>query len=303
LLVKKADSTWFFCVDYRALNAITLKDAYPIPVVDELHGTRYFIKLDLRSGYHQVSMNPADVAKMAFRTHDGLYEFLVMPFGLYNAPATFQALMNDVLRPFLHRFVLIFFDDILIYSDSLTAHLQHVYDVLQLLHQHQLFVNRSKCAFGVTSISYVGHIISVDGVAMDPAKVQAMADWPQPCSARAVRAFLGLAGYYRKFVKNFGSIAAPLTALLLKDGFQWSDAANATFSALKTAITSAPVLAMPDFGQTFMVECDASSHGFGAVLLQDGHPVAFFSRPVAPCHQSLAAYERELIGLVMAIHH
>ena len=247
-------------------------------------------------------MNPADVEKMAFRTHDGLYEFLVMPFGLCNTPATFQALMNDVLRPFLCRFVLVFFDDILIYSASLAKHLHHVRAVLTVLHQHRLFVKRSKCAFGVDCIAYLGHIISAQGVAMDPDKVQAVADWPQPRSARAVRGFLGLAGYYRKFVKDFGAIAATLTALL-KEGFTWNEAAAAAFVALKTAITTAPVLALPDFEQPFIVECDASTHGFGAVLLQDQHPIAFFNRPAAPQHQSLAAYERELIGLVLAIRH
>ena len=167
MLVKKADGTWCFYVDYRALNAIIVKDAYPIPVIDELldelNGARFFTKLDLCSGYHQVRMNPADVEKMAFRTHDGLYEFLIMPFGLCNAPATFQALMNDVLHPFLCRFVLVFFDDILIYSASLAEHLHHVHALLTVLHQHRLFVKRSKCAFGVDSIAYLGHIISAQG--------------------------------------------------------------------------------------------------------------------------------------------
>jgi hypothetical protein len=274
LLVRKADKTWRFYIDYRSLNAKTSKDKFPIPMVDELldelHGAHFFTKLDLRSGYHQVRMWPDDIAKTTFCSHHGHYEFLVMPFGLSNAPTTFHALMNDVLCPYLRRSVLVFFDDILIYSSSWAAHLQHIALVLTALRAHRLHLKRSKCSFGAPSVAYLGHIISVEGVAMDGAKITAVREWPTPHSARDLRGFLSLAGYYMKFIKDFGVIAAPLTRLLRRDAFVWDDEATTTFQALKEALTTGPVLQMPDFNKLFMVDCDVSVTGFDAVLHQGG---------------------------------
>jgi hypothetical protein len=306
LLIRKPDDSWRFGIDYRALNTRTSKDKFPIPVVDELldelHGTRYFTMLDLRSGYHQVRMFTGDIDKTAFRTHHCHYKFLVMPFGL-NAPTTFQALMNDMLRPYLRRFILVFFDDILIYSSPWAEHLQHIIIVLNELRAHQLHLKRLKCSFGAPSVAYLGHVISEVGVAMDADKDAAVSAWPQPRSARGLRGFLGLAGYYRKFIRDFGLIAAPLTRLLRRDAFAWDKEAEDAFQALKRALTTGPVLQMSDFNKIFIVDCDASGVGFGVVLHQGVGPVAFFSRPFPARHLKLAAYERELIGLLQAVRH
>jgi hypothetical protein len=307
LLVKKADDSWRFCVDYRALNEKIVKDKFPIPVVDELldelHGARYFTKIDLRSGYHQVTMHPDDIEKTAFRTHQGHFEFTVMPFGLSNAPATFQSLMNDILQQYIRKFVLVFFDDILIYSSSWVEHLQYVKLVFEQMRLHRLSIKKSKCIFGGTSVTYLGHVISANGVAMDPGKVEAVLAWPTPKTLRALRGFLGLTGYYRKFICQYGDVARPLTALLKRDAFCWSPNADRAFQDLKQALTSAPLLQLPNFDKKFIAECDASGFGFGAVLHQGDGPIAFFSRAVAPHHAKLPAYERELIGLVKVVRH
>jgi len=306
ILVKKKDGTWRFCVDYRQLNNITVKNKYPLPIVDELldelHGAAWFTKLDMRSGYHQIRLKVADEPKTAFKTHHGHWEFRVMPFGLTNAPATFQAIMNTIFQPLHRKGVLVFVDDILIYSKTLEEHLQLLSQVFTILEQHQLFLKQSKCSFAQQSLEYLGHVISAQGVATDPTKTQAISTWPTPTDSKQLRSFLGLSGYYRKFIKNYGTISRPLTDLLKKNVlFHWTPDLQLSFDTLKQALASAPVLALPDFKQSFTIETDASSLGIGAVLSQNGHPIAYISKAIGPKAQAMSTYEKECMALIMAV--
>lgn len=211
--------------------------------------------------------------------------------------------MNSIFQAHLRKFVLVLFDDILVYSPSWDSHLQHIRTILRTLGEHQLFLKRSKCSFAQTTVAYLGHIVSQEGVMVDNAKIQAVTSWPQPTNPTALRGFLGLTGYYRKFVKNYGVIAAPLTKLLRKHAFQWTSDATVAFEELKTALTTTPVLALPDFKRQFIIECDASDMGIGAVLQQEGRPISFYSHTLALRYQKLPAYEKVLIGLIKAVRH
>nr|XP_009783631.1 PREDICTED: uncharacterized protein LOC104232193 [Nicotiana sylvestris] len=283
-LVGKKYGTWRLCVNYRDLNKQTVKNKFPIPIVedllDELGGSKIFSKIDLRSGYHQLRMAVKDVPKTTFRTHAGHYVYLAMPFGLSNAPATFQGLMNSVFQKLLRKYVLVFFDDILIYNSNMDDHLLHLKSVFGEMKKHQLFfAKQSKCFF----------------------EIEAVKEWPLPTNVKKLRGFLGLAGYYRSFIRGFGSISKSLTDLLKKDNFKWSPAASEAFEQLKTALIQAPMLALPDANKTFIVETDASGHGIGVVLMQQGHPIAFIRKTLSPRHAALLVYDRELLAIVYAI--
>jgi hypothetical protein len=305
LLVKK-DGSWHFCVDYRALNALPVKNKHPLPVVeellDELVGARWFTKLDLRPGYRQIRMAAGDEYKTTFRTHQGLYEFLVMPFGLTNAPATFQHIMNTIFGEFLCKFVLVFMDDILVYSSTLEDHVQHLTKVFQTLTAHQFFIKASKCLFAHQSLEYLGHVITVEGIATEPSKVEAVNRWPIPTNIRELWGFLGLAGYYRRFIRNYGIISRPLTNLLKKGTlFVWPGTVQQAFDALKQALSLAPVLALPDFAKQFVLKTDASNFGVGAVLMQEGHPIAYLSQGLSRANQGRSTYEKECLAILLAV--
>ena len=217
LFVKKKDGTMRLCVDYRQLNKITVRNKYPLPRIDDLfdqlQGATCFLKIDLRSGYHQLKIKEEDIPKTAFRTRYGHYEFLVMSFGLTNAPAAFMDLMNRVFKPFLDRFVIVFIDDILVYSKSATEHEYHLRIVLQTLRDHKLYAKFSKCEFWLDQVTFLGHVVSKDGIMVDPKKVEAVQKWPRPTTVTEILSFLGLTGYYRRFIKDLSRISAPLTKL------------------------------------------------------------------------------------------
>nr|AAQ56486.1 putative polyprotein [Oryza sativa Japonica Group] len=306
IFVEKKDHTQRMCVDYRALNDVTIKNKYPLPRIDDLFdqlkGAIVFSKIDLRSGYHQLRIKEEDIPKTAFTTRYGLFECTVMSFGLTNAPAFFINLMNKVFMEYLDKFVVVFIDDILIYSRTKEEHEEHLRLALEKLREHQLYAKFSKCEFWLSEVKFLGHVISAGGVAVDPSNVESITNWKQPKTVSEIRSFLGLAGYYRRFIENFSKIAKPMTRLLQKDvKYKWSEECKQSFQELKNRLISAPILILPDPKKGFQVYCDASQLGLGCVLMQDGKVVAYASRQLRPHEKNYPTHDLELAAVIHAL--
>jgi RNase H-like domain found in reverse transcriptase/Reverse transcriptase (RNA-dependent DNA polymerase)/Integrase zinc binding domain/Integrase core domain len=261
-----------------------------------------FTKIDLVTGYHQIRIKEGDEWKTAFKTKHGLYEWMVMPFGLTNAPSTFMRLMNHVLRHFIGKFCVVYFDDILIYSRSLDEHVEHLRLLFFALREAKLYAKISKCMFCLEEVTFLGYRVSIHGIKVDEEKVMAIREWPVPKSVSDVRSFHGLASFYRRFVRDFSTIAAPLTEIMKKEvGFRWENEQQIAFDTLKDRLSSAPILVLPDFNKAFEIECDASGKGIGAVLLQEKKPVAYFSEKLHGAQLNYSTYDKELYALVRAL--
>jgi hypothetical protein len=304
--VKKKDNSLRLCVDYRPLNAVTIKNKYPLPridiLLDQLAGARVFSNIDLRSGYQQIKIRPSDISKTAFSTRYGLYEYLVMSFGLTNAPAYFMYLMNSVFMQELDKFIVVFIDDILIYSKNPEDHAKHLHVVLQRLRDHHLYAKFSKCEFSLDTIKFLGHTISSDGIPVDPSKVQEVLDWKPSISVHQIHSFLGPAGYYLRFIPDFSRIAKPMIELLKKGvKFSWNRKFEDAFHTLRAHLTTAPVLAQPDVSNPFDIYCDASGIGLGCVLMQDNRVIAYASQALRTHEQNYPTHDLELAAVIHAL--
>ncbi len=292
------------CVDYRALNKATVKNQYPLPQIDDLFdhllGAKVFSRIDLRSRYYQIRIAEGDEEKTTCRTRYGSYKFMVMPFGLTHAPSTFCTLMNDIFQEWLNDFVVIYINDILIYSGSLEKHVEHLWKVFQRLRENKLYAKLEKCEVGVIEVDFLGHRITQEGLKMDDHKVKAIVDWEPPNSVSALRSFLGLASYYHKFINFFAKIAAPLTNFLKKSAvtYEWEGTCDEAFKTLKGILVKAPMLKLPDFDKDIEIYSDASDFAIGRVLVQEGRPVAFESKKLSETEQRWPTHEKEMWAVI-----
>ncbi|PIK55614.1 Retrovirus-related Pol polyprotein from transposon [Apostichopus japonicus] len=312
VLVKKKDGSTRFCVDYRRLNDITTKDSYPIPRIDDsldsLNGSTWFTTLDLASGYWQVEMDESDREKTAFITHSGLYQFCVMPFGLCNAPATFERLMEKILSGLQWQTCLVYLDDVIIFGKNFEEHIAAIDDVFTRFKLAGLKLSPKKCFLFKQKVEFLGHVVSKDGVSTDPSKVAVVKNWPRPNCVRDVRGFVGLCSYYRKFVKNFTLIARPLHRLTEKGKrFLWNEECEEAFNALKVALTSTPILAFPTPSDKYILDTDASNESLGSVLSQiqggEERVIAYFSKSFSKAERRYCVTRKELYAIVASIKH
>nr|GEV30326.1 putative reverse transcriptase domain-containing protein [Tanacetum cinerariifolium] len=306
LFVKKKDGSFRMCIDYRELNKLTVKNRYLLPRIDDLfdqlQGSSIYSMIDLRTGYHQLRIREEDIPITAFRTRYGHYEFQVMSFGFTNAPAVFMDLMNRVCKPYLDKFVIVFIDDILIYSKNKEEHEEHLKTILELLKKEQLYLKFSKCDFWLKSVQFLGHVIDSEGVHMDPMKIAAIKNWATPTTPTEVRQFLGLAGYYQRFIEGFSLISKPLTKLTQKNKkFEWKMETEEAFQTLKQKLCCAPILALPKGSEDFVVYYDASLRGFGAVLMQQEKVIAYAYRQLRTHEENYMTHDLELGVVVCAL--
>ncbi|GJY65340.1 putative reverse transcriptase domain-containing protein [Tanacetum coccineum] len=282
LFVKKKDESFRMCIDYRELNKLTVKNRYPLPRIDDLfdqlQGSSVYSKIDLRSGYHQLRVRDEDIPKTAFRMRYEHYEFQVMPFCLTNAPVVFMDLINRVCKPYLDKFVIVFINDILIYSCKKEEHANHLRIILELLKKDKLYAKFSKCDFWISIVQFLGHVIDSQGIHVDPAKIEAVKNWASPTTPIEIHQFLGLAGYYKRFIKDFSKIAKPLTELTQKNKkYIWGENQESAFQLLKQKLCEAPILALPEGNDDFVIFYDASHQVLGAVLMQREKVIAYTS--------------------------
>lgn len=311
--VKKADGGLRLVTDYRKINEITKSDKFPLPLrgdlIEKLKDAKIFTKLDLRWGFNNIRIKEGDEWKTAFRTKNGLYEYTVMPFGLKNAPAVFQRFMNDILRDLLDVYVVVYLDDILIYSKNREDHEKHVKEVLKRIQDNNLFLKPSKCFFYVTTITYIGIVISPEGISMEKDKIKAIAEWKPPNTVKQTQAFLGFANFYRRFVRNFSTLAKPLTALTRKDTkWRWGEEEQGAFEAIKTEITKDPVLVHPNPNKPYFLETNASGVAMGAILSQKQadrylHPIAFMSESFNDAQRNYDTHDKELLAIICSLEH
>ena len=313
--LEKKNGDLRFCVDYRKLNQITVNDSHPLPLIsdllDSVKDAKYFSLLDLRSGYWQIPVAQEDRAKTAFVTQNGLYEFTRMPFGLKTAPATFQRAMEVILAGLTFEICLCYLDDVIVFGKTLTEHNDRLKTVLTRFRDNNLRVKLAKCVFASPQVTYLGHCISQQGVSPDPTKLTAVAEIPLPSNIKEVRTFLGLTGYYRRFIPNYATVAQPLTKLTSKEycnNFVWTDECTAAFDKLKQLLCSAPILCYPDFDREFILQTDASDVGLGAVLSQidksgNENVVAYASKTLSPREKNYSTTEKEAFAIQFGTQH